>query len=121
AAIIGGTTSGAADDAVVFVAVQRATINDECAATLLAPNLVLTARHCVARYDDRAWGCTQEGTPFGEGGAVFEDLDPKAIAVFVGATRPADATRATPSAVGAQIVHDSATHLCGHDLALVVL
>jgi MYXO-CTERM domain-containing protein len=51
------------------------------------------------------------------GGAIFEDHQPANIIVLVGTKPDPNAT----DAVGAKIFHDSATNLCGHDLALVVL
>src|SRR5689334_5599575 len=47
--IVGGTPSTSAQDATVML-----TENGEfaCTATLIAPNLILTARHCVATLDE---------------------------------------------------------------------
>lgn len=58
--VVGGTLSSR--EAVLFVA---ATLNEEegrgCTGALIAPNLVLTARHCVSAFTDGQYRCTVGG------------------------------------------------------------
>lgn len=109
-AIIGGKASTAAQDAVVMLRIGERAL---CSGTLVAPNLVLTARHCVSETDE-ALVCSPSGRAL-EGGEVGPDFDPASLVVYGGRSAP------RPVAVGKRIVHDASTNLCDHDLALVVL
>ena len=114
AAIVGGATSPASDDAVVLLRNPRG----DCTATLIAPNLVVTARHCVSA-SNRAMTCNERGATLA-GGQAGVDYDPGKLAVYVGATL-ARAGALPPAALGRQIVHDGSLTLCDHDVAFVVL
>ncbi|MBX3229324.1 MAG: trypsin-like serine protease [Labilithrix sp.] len=130
-AIVGGAPSDASQDAVVFLfhydaAADRAT---PCTGTLVAPRLVLTARHCVSAGGGGAIACTSDGTQLG-GGAIGADFAAPDIHVYAGRERPPftrqaprdiDPARWTPAARGAALFHDGARTLCDHDLALVLL
>jgi Trypsin len=121
--IIHGEASDASQDAVVLVmryeSGKPATLGG-CSGTLLAPKLVLTARHCVASTDETS-ACASDGTPI-SGGKVHANVAPNAMYVFPGATRPdligGDVSRA---ALGAEILDDGGGTLCDHDIALIVL
>ncbi len=103
AAIIGGVLDDSANDDVVLVQIDLGGGNaSNCTGTLIAHEVVLTARHCV--------------TAVGAGYDLGADVAPSTIAVWLGAT-PLGA----PDAYGAKLVHDGATNLHDHDLALVVL
>jgi MYXO-CTERM domain-containing protein len=120
-AIIGGTTSDASQNAVVLL---HYPINGyeafECTATLLAPSLVLTARHCVTSIvSDAGFTCDQNGNG-SSGGNLAGDFTPSNIFVITGTKRPFDPTSSF-AARGKKIIHDGATNLCNHDLALVLL
>jgi len=121
-AIVRGTDSDASQDAAVLVLHYDALSKDGsagCSGTLLAPRLVMTARHCVADTDPSA-ACKSDGTPI-SGGAVRGDHDPTKLYVFSGLHRP-DFLSGTPQgAKGQAIVDDGASTLCNHDLALIVL
>lgn len=122
AAIIGGADSQAADDAVVLLVHYDALSKDGsagCTGTLLAPRLVLTARHCLAETDG-SLACAPDGTAQA-GGAVRADFVPSKIFVFAGRERPDYLSGAAKGARGAEIIHDKAPNLCNHDLALLVL
>lgn len=91
-----------------------------CTGTLVAGNLLLTARHCVAEVEPRV-GCSATGEAV-VGGAVLADRDPAALRVFVGGaavTRSLDFQQADAS-VTSLLVPDGA-NLCNRDLAFAVL
>jgi MYXO-CTERM domain-containing protein len=101
--IVGGTTSTTAQDATVLVALGQGS----CTGTLIAPNLVLTARHCVAEPKGQS-ECTQFGPT--------QSASTVSIHVGVGA-KPTG----TPVAKGAKITVPTTNSTCGFDIALVQL
>lgn len=130
-AIVGGSSSDAAQDPTVLLFVldpngpRRLGI---CTATLVAPRLVLTARHCVAVTSEQV-ACAADGTPL-VGARVEENRDPSNIYVFTGKARPEwigdappslDPSRWAPAGRGLAIIDDGASTLCNHDLAFVLL
>ncbi len=110
--IISGTSSPASQNAVVQVRIADEGL---CSGTLVAPNLVLTARHCVSKTDP-GLECAPDGRPI-SGGRVHEDHAPEDLVVYVGARANTLVARAR----GADIVHDGAQNLCNHDIAFVLL
>ncbi len=130
-AIVGGTASDATQDATVMLlhldpaGPRRLGI---CTATLVAPRLVLTARHCVATTDAQV-ACDSDGTPL-VGGRVLGNHAPGDLYVFTGPDRPAftgaeppalDPAKWKPAGQGLEILDDASGTLCNHDLALVLL
>jgi hypothetical protein len=111
-AVIGGHTSSAAQNAVLLLEVGEAAL---CTGTLVAPNLVLTARHCVAETDPDI-ACAPDGSAQ-QGGAIQRDVEPESILVYAGLRQNALA----PRALGARLVHEAVSNLCNHDIAFVVL
>jgi hypothetical protein len=90
-----------------------------CSASLVAPNLVLTARHCVAYMMPGRFSCNVRGelidNPEG-GGALGSHFPAESIEVFGRAT-----PRQTPLAHGRQIISTLAPAVCTNDLAFMVL
>jgi hypothetical protein len=109
--IVGGTESPPAQDAVVLIVGDNAL----CTGTMLAPNLVLTARHCVAHQDDRPYTCGAGSLKESGDGTLGADLAPTALRIAVGAAPHAIA------AMGKQVLDEGSTVMCSHDIALVVL
>ena len=120
-AIIAGADSTAEQDAVVMlVYLESSTRIQLCTAALLAPNLILTARHCISTTDLNVQ-CAADGKPV-DGGGIGKNHDPKKLFVFTGSKRP-DLTKLdkVANAKALEIVDDGASNLCDHDIALVVL
>lgn len=120
-AVIKGKASTSAQDAVVLIVnVDRSTHRfGQCTGTLLAPNLVLTARHCVADTDESA-ACEADGTPL-FGGEVRSNFKAETFYIFTGKDRPEYGPGLKPAGQGAKIVDDGGKNLCNHDIALIVL
>lgn len=120
--IIRGVTSGTEHDAVVvlttFSAGKRAAL---CTATLVAPNLLITARHCVSNTEG-ATACAQDGTPV-TGGGISGTRVASTLVVFAGknGVAPDTTVEANAAAHGKRVVVDASTNVCNHDLAFVVL
>lgn len=123
---LGSKTSifgGAPDDdehaisSVVALKVGSAGSYELCSGALIAPNVVLTARHCVAKSLTTSVSCDEDGRST-NGAHVAGNQHPENVAVYVGAapkfSRAADA-------VGKAIVAPDNDHLCDSDIALVVL
>jgi Trypsin len=117
-AIAFGQPSGSEDDATVVVWGNAGTVIRRCTGSLIAPNVVLTARHCVAYLQEDTFSCTPNGdlTPGSAGGTEGAVLAASAITVRVrkNVNGPADA-------IGTQIFAAQATSICRNDIAVVVL
>ncbi|MBX3223937.1 MAG: trypsin-like serine protease [Labilithrix sp.] len=120
--IIRGVSSGAEHDSVVVLTTFREGLRRSlCTATLVAPNLIITARHCVSDTDSST-ACTKEGTPI-SGGGVKADRNAHDLVVFLGKSGvvPNTEVESNGSARGAKVIVDAATNVCNRDVALVVL
>jgi V8-like Glu-specific endopeptidase len=88
-----------------------------CSGAVLAPNVVLTARHCVTKNITTSVACDQDGRS-ANGLHVAGDQEPGNIGVYVGSS-PSFAQR--PVAVARAIVAPQGPYLCDSDIALVIL
>jgi MYXO-CTERM domain-containing protein len=120
-AVIKGKNSPTSQDAVVLVVFYDPSsgLAGSCTGTLLAPNLVLTARHCVADTDEYA-ACDVDGTPLA-GGTVRGTRKASQLWVFTGPNRPTYTRDLKPNGVGSQVLDDGGKNLCNHDIALIIL
>jgi hypothetical protein len=123
--IIGGSDSDASQNSVVRLILRSDLGIYTCSGTLIAPNLVLTARHCVSATADGNVGCNVAGVG-DAGGVVGADYEPSALSVSVGATRmrfgrDMGMVDAGVRVHGMKIYHDDGTNLCNHDLSLLLL
>jgi hypothetical protein len=122
--IIGGSDSPAADDAVMLILTAR-NITSVCSSVLIAPNLLLTARHCVsAEYPSDGIHCNPDGSLIlPSGGQLGASVSPDKISVFAGATVPSNGSfpGGTVAAKGQQIITGDGPSVCKDDIALVVL
>ncbi len=100
--IVGGTKSTSAQDSVVFLNMG----SEYCTGTLVAPNLVLTARHCVQTMDESS-AC----------GTFIKDNNPASMQVVLGY----GAMTGSAVATGAKFFHETNTSGCSYDIALVQL
>src|SRR4051812_26721045 len=84
-AIINGVASGPEDDAAVAIGLFSTSGNlmGACSGVLVAPNLVLTARHCVSRVSEEGIACTESGESLG-GGDVMTDYLPSQLGILIG-------------------------------------
>ncbi len=130
-AIVGGSASDESQDSTVMLfhldpsGPRRLGI---CTAALVAPRLLLTARHCVSTTDEQV-ACDSDGTPL-LGANIISNHEPANLYVFTGKDRPEligeappslDTTKWKPAGQAAEIIDDKSGTLCNHDLALVLL
>ncbi|MBX3223066.1 MAG: S1 family peptidase [Labilithrix sp.] len=88
-----------------------------CSGALIAPNVVLTARHCVANSITTSVSCDEAGRST-NGAHVAGEQAPGAVAVYTGVSPKFGRA---PQAVGTAIVTPKSDYLCDSDIALVVL
>jgi Trypsin len=118
--IVGGEASGADQDGVVLL---RAVLDDGsdllCSASLVGPNLILTARHCVSYLSEGQFSCSVRGEPIDNptgGGRLGLHLPAASLEIYGGKT-----PRKMPLAHGQQVLSTLSPTVCHNDLAFVVL
>lgn len=105
------------------VAIATSTADDPthltlCSGAMVAPNLVLTARHCVSRAVTATPSCDTQGQSH-NGDHLAEDVDPGTIAIYTGSQIHPDSD--LPVAHGVRALHPSGQVLCDADVAFLVL
>jgi hypothetical protein len=119
--VVGGeiSPSGTREDAVLLLR----TVVDEaelvCSSSLVAKNLVITARHCVSHLARGLFNCTAQGelVSADEGaGMLGTHLPAGGLEFYTGAT-----PRSEPVAYGEQVLSTLSQTICLNDLAFVVL
>jgi hypothetical protein len=118
-AIYGGQADNDANQnsAVVSLKIGDGTQFELCSAALIAPNVVLTARHCVSVNITTGVACDSNGAS-GNGDQLGADEPIASIHVFTG---PTPAFTGTPAANAKAIFHTTSTIICNGDMALIVL
>ena len=117
--IFGGAKDddGEAVAGVVALRVGVGTTFELCSGALIAPNVVLTARHCVTKNATTSVACDENGRS-ANGPHVTADEEPATIGIYLGSSpnfaRPAISK-------GRAIVSPTGPYLCDSDIALVVL
>ena len=89
-----------------------------CSGTVVAPNLVLTARHCVSNAITTMPSCDADGRSH-NGAHLGDDADPSHIAIYVGDHVQVD--RDVPQAHATKTLHPVGHVLCDADVAYIVL
>lgn len=113
--IVNGVSAGASAPQVVRLVPTVATPGGYfCSGVLIAPSVVLTARHCVSRVEaSPPMNCSSDGTTI-SGGSVAQDYPADKLGVIVGDGN-------TIRAKGTNIFRPAAKTLCNADISLMVL
>lgn len=109
--IVHGARDGTRHRSVVALIARDGAVGHLCTAAVVAPDVVLTARHCVAELLSSGIACPAREPQVGA------SLRPGALAVHPAA----DARTGAPAAFGRAIHTPSTDALCDADLALVTL
>lgn len=112
------------NDSVVAIYGSGSGSTSLCTGTIIAPKLVLTARHCISVYTEGQYTCTLEGeldrssprqpANAGEIGALFK---PEDIELHLG-QRP---SFTEPTGRVVEVLAPEADEICRNDIALLVL
>jgi hypothetical protein len=89
-----------------------------CSGAMVAPNLVLTARHCVSRSITSTPSCDARGRSH-NGAHLADDADPGLIGIYLG--EHVRVERDLPRAHAIKTLHPTGQVLCDADVAFLVL
>jgi hypothetical protein len=121
APVVYGQRSTSADDTVVSITTKPpGSTPTACSGVLVAPNVVLTAIHCVAQFTGGTFGCNSDGTisPSKPGdGALGELASPDQVVIRVGV----NPTSTEIDALGMKVFGTGTNQICRNDFAIVVL
>jgi len=119
--IVNGDVSTSSDDSAVYL-LTRPSQGDAvfCTGTVIAPNLVATALHCVTHSTIGLFSCEPDGSltaPDRADGTIGRLVEPAEVSVYVGPS----IVGARPVTRGARLLGTGSTQICRGDLAFVVL
>jgi hypothetical protein len=110
---------GGIEDAVLLLRTAVDGVEVLCSASLVAPRLALTARHCIAHLEDGPFNCSVRGevidNPTGAG-RLGLDLPAESLEFYGGST-----PRKEPLARGERVISTLSETICLDDVALVLL
>lgn len=121
-ALLGGELSDETFGGVVFLeTAQTSNSGLACTGTLIAPNLLATALHCVTSNPLGYFNCLPDGTLSStsnvQDGTIGTLVPPGNVKVYTGSP----VNYGEPAAVGKRLLGTGSTQACQGDLALVVL
>lgn len=115
--IVNGEASDETEDGVVKI---YAGVEALCSAALIAPNVLITARHCVSHYNHAGtFSCSVEGvltTQNPGDGQLGATVNPASIQVHAGVDPDTEV-----DAVGTRVFGTDSLVICQEDIALVIL
>lgn len=119
--VFGQSSESSSEDGVVYILSSPPGLSPSfCTGTLIAPNLVATALHCVTYTELGFFSCAADGSvePVNPGdGNVGALAPPDKVEIFMGTALPP----AEPAAVAARLLGTGSTQICRNDLAFIVL
>lgn len=117
ARIFGGSRDDGESSAAVAIRVGQTDPFELCSGALIAPNVVLTARHCVATEIADKVTCSSTGRST-TGPQLSGNALPREVSVYLGAS---PRFTGAPQGVAKAIITPSGDELCDSDIALLVL
>jgi len=116
-AIVGGEPSDASQDFVIVIANLVDPAGLECNANVVAPNLLVTARHCVGKLDKTQTVSCNIGSALLQSPTVTGDFPVNDFSFW----RDEALTKSFAGVHAAQIFDTGSSTLCGQDLAFILL
>lgn len=118
-AVVHGEASDSADDGVVYVLSHEGNSGSACTGSLIAPNLVITALHCITYSNAGEFTCNEDGTleaSAGNDGRIGQLLPAGNVDIFSGSPRSSE-----PVATSVRLFGTGTLQICRNDLGLVML